>query len=475
MTTASVMLVCYLMLLLFNLFNGCNARLTWEQTLRSTMYSNVGIAGNPRKETVRFAVSTWLNDPKQVEVFASDSTNSTTSWTYEPSKLQNTESTLAVTTSRHIDKTSAGAIDLVVAHRFQKQNVSTCFLVGFSSNYPKPAWQYSLKGSCAVDLSLEGDSKPTIAMSDDGSTAVFAVSVDNLPQLHCVDAQTGAQKFVYSLYDQKPGTNSVSLSRDGSRIAYSNGLVVYVIDGSTGTLLTHPIVRQMPSDVHICPMGIFLLYAVNKGSTIQRWNATAQKFQVTPYQPKTPPDGPPNSWIAVSHRTSVNGGGGSPAGCLAAIGWLGMGSNQGVAKVVVMSMINGKVYVDWTSNKGAGYENFPVMAMHLGYTVLGLWGNGNSASPTILLFHNDLGNSTLMEYVSSGSVMAVDIVYTPFDAPSLLSTVTSSVHIIAGSKLEHATIPGIGGQCLVFQVPVNSTIANGSTTTTTRVLSTRNH
>ena len=172
----------------------------------------------------------------------------------------------------------------------------------------------------------------------------------------------------------------------------------------------------------------------------------------------------PNSWIAVSHSTSVNGGGKHAAGCLAAIGWLGMGSNQGIAKMVIMSMITGELFVEWTSEKGMGYQNFPVMAMHLGYTALGLWGNGDRAAPTVLLFHVDRGNTTLMKYATSGSVMAIDMVYTPYTLlPSPAYTAAAAtkgaaeaaptVHVIAGSKLEHATMRGRGGQCVVFQVP----------------------
>ena len=243
---------------------------------------------------------------------------------------------------------------------------------------------------------------------------------------------------------------------------------MYVFDASKGQLLTKPITRQIVSDVHICPMGVFLLYAINKGSAIRRWNATAREFQLTPHQPKTPSGGTPNSWVAVSHSTSVNGGGSNPAGCLAAIGWLGLGPHQGLAKVTVMSMLSGRVFVDWTSSsKGAGYENFPVMAMHLGYTALGLWGNTNHANgaPNVLLFHLDSGNSTVMEYSAKGSVMAIDLVYTPHVLPPTKEIAQgvgretrdalAAVYLIAAAKLEHANVVKRRAMCCL-SVPVKA-------------------
>ena len=96
--------------------------------------------------------------------------------------------------------------------------------------------------------------------------------------------------------------------------------------------------------------------------------------------------------------TSVNGEGKSSSGCLAAVGWLGLGQNQGVAKLEVFSMLTGEIFIEWSSKKGMGFENFPVMAMHLGYTALGTWGNSNpeNGGNNIFLFHTDFGNQTLM-------------------------------------------------------------------------------
>ena len=446
----------------------------WEQTVGTSMFSSVGVVGSVDggSPVTRFAAATWLDDPKMVEVLTAGGRleNATTlAWTYRPSDLAGTPSTLAVATARHVDKQSAGPVDLVAAHRFQRSSASgsACYLLGFSSGgNGTHTWMYTVPGDCAVDLTLEGDSEPALAISDDGSTVAFAVTVGKTPQLHCVDGQTGTPKFVYHVEDEQPGATSVSLSRDGQRVAYGNGLSVYVLDASRGQLLTKPLTRQIESDVHICPMGMFLLYAVNEGSAIRRWNATAGEFQLTPHQPKTPSGGMPNSWVAVSHSTSVNGGGSNPAGCLAAVGWLGLGSHQGVAKLTVMSMLTGHVFVEWTSNdKGAGYENFPVMAMHLGFTALGLWGNTNPASsgthaPNVLLFHTDSGNRTVMEYAAKGSVMAIDLMHrsesTAGEGQQTRHNL-AAVYLIAAAKLEHANVPGKGGQCVAFHVPVEST------------------
>eukprot|EP00949_MAST-11_sp_MAST-11-sp1_P001877 g1877.t1 len=438
----------------------------WEQTMDAAMYSSVGVVGHTKdSDVVRFAAASWLNDPKLVEVFSTESENGTVDWMYQPASLKGSPSTIAVSTARHIDLNSSGFVDVVAAAHVQGERgqQSSCVLLGFrsDSDKPEPIWQYNVSGNCSVDLTLEGDSKAALKLSDDGSTVVFAVAVSGLPELHCVDGQTGSPLFVFRPENGKLGMSSVSLSRGGNHIAYGNGNLIYVLEKSSGKLrTTAPLTRQMVSEVHICPMGVFLLYAVNDGSVVRRWNARAGEYQITKFQPKTP-DGPPNTWIAVSHATSVNGGGGSPAGCIAAIGWLGMGVNQGIAKLEVFSMITGQVFVNWTSKKGQGLENFPVMAMHLGYTALGTWGNtAKAAAPTLYLFHISEGSNPVMEYVSRGSVMAVDIL-------SNTSTLEgdsqdrdageAAVFVVAAGKQEHATMEGRGGQCVALKVPVKDT------------------
>lgn len=151
-----------------------------------------------------------------------------------------------------------------------------------------------------------------------------------------------------------------------------------------------------------------------------------------------------------------------------------MGPNQGIAKLEVFSMLTGEVYIQWTSSsKGSGLQNFPVIAMHLGYTALGIWGNYDHktsmelSEPNIFLFHTDFGNHTVMEYTSQGSVIAIDMVNTPYSLPGLdlahddfdgkeSSVVQTDVYIISASKLGHATIPNRGGECLAFKIPVQS-------------------
>jgi|EP00945_MAST-04E_sp_MAST-4E-sp1_P002069 hypothetical protein len=465
-----------LALALFNRASSAEVNPIWEQTLDASMYSSVGVVGSPSLKNgvgsgVRFAAASWLNDPKLMEVFSPDSQNGTVDWSYEPDNFKDTPSTLAVATARHIDLSSSGPVDLVVANQFQDQGERSCFLLGFSSksSAAKQMWRYNVTGNCSVDLTLEGDSKPTLKVSDDGSTVVFAVKVSDpktqtgVPELHCINGQTGALMFVFRLENEPPGTNSVSMSRGGDHIAYSNGLMVYVLEKSTGKLRTKALSRQMVSDVHICPMGVFLLYAVNDGSVVRRWNSTSGEFEITPFQPQTPL-GPPNTWVAVSHTTSVNGEGKNAGGCIAAIGWLGLGANQGVAKLEVFSMLTGKVFVSWTSKKGNGLENFPVMAMHLGYTALGTWGNSIHASePNVLLFHIAEGDKPVMEYVSQGSVMAVDLIYAPYALPPLNGQQgklskhdQATVFLIAAGKQEHATVEGRGGQCMAFEIPVKA-------------------
>ena len=50
----------------------------WKQTFAESMYSSVGLISSPTlldsaTFDVRFAAATWLNEPKMVEVFSSDS------------------------------------------------------------------------------------------------------------------------------------------------------------------------------------------------------------------------------------------------------------------------------------------------------------------------------------------------------------------------------------------------------------------
>lgn len=304
--------------------------------MEETSYSSVGIISSSsiklddsdsgKSSTgIQFTAATWQNKPKFVELLSPDSKNGSATWKYQlPNSLQRTPSTLAVVTAQHIDSNSSGPVDFVVATHIELNSGETgsnmCTLSGFNSRLGsdmEAVWTYNVTGNCSVDLTLEGDSKSVLKFSDDGSTVAFAVFVfyplthTTTPQLHCIDGQTGNLIFLFE--GDNLGPSSVSLSRDGERIAYSNGLVINVLQKSTGQLLTKPLVRQMVSDVQICPMGIFLLYAINDGSVIRRWNETTGQFQITPYQPTTPA-GEPNTWIAVSHSTSVNGKSANPSG-----------------------------------------------------------------------------------------------------------------------------------------------------------------
>ena len=144
---------------------------------------------------------------------------------------------------------------------------------------------------------------------------------------------------------------------------------------------------------------------------------------------------------------------------------MGLGNNQGIAKLDIFSMLTGKVFVSWTSKKGNGLENFPVMAMHLGYTIVGTWGNSMHASePNVLLFHIS-SDKPVMEYVSQGSVMAVDLIYAPYALPpsslneqhgQRSANDQATVFLIAAGKQEHATVEGRGGQCMAFEIPVKA-------------------
>ena len=65
-----------------------------------------------------------------------------------------------------------------------------------------------------------------------------------------------------------------------------------------------------------------------------------------------------------------------------------------------------------------------------------------------------------MEYSTKGSVMAIDLMYEPHAPPPARAIAAGceehAVYLIAAAKLEHANVPGKGGECLTFRVPVKA-------------------
>jgi len=319
--------------------------------------------------------------------------------------------TVAVATARHIDAAAVGPVDVIVGAWTGRDN-QTCVLAGFVSTQasgpaPTPRWTWRLPG-CALDL-VSGDVDRLFDISDDGSTVAMGVVAAPpgggggaaVPQLIWLDAQTGARGGAYSPPAAAPGLMSVSLARDGARLAWVLGTSVYVVDRATGALVGGaPVNRTWQSTAIICPMGHFLAFGTAAGATVLAWNGTA--FAPHTLLPGTLPDG--TAWQAETLAISVNGGPtGGPDGCLISVGWSNRQDGATQAWLSVTSLLTGKLYINWrTDVSNKALQDVPSVAVHMGYTALATWGDGSGPGtpgqlryPTVLLFHITEGSSPL--------------------------------------------------------------------------------
>ena len=272
-----------------------------------------------------------------------------------------------------------------------------------------PCWTTALPG-CLLSPPPPGVDAPVLALSDDGSTTALACS----DRLVTLNATTGAILATYHPNASRapagpPLRSSVSLSRDGAHAAWSLGPAVHIIESASGTPRVSPVARRAPGHAVLCPMGVFLAYGDETSATVLRYAPTKQA-----YAPAL--SVPAEGWRVTSAATSVNGGGGSPDGCLCAFAWAGGEPPlREQSRLTVHSMLTQHSYVDWRSGAPgsapsalAAVPPEPSVRMHMGAAAMGLPAAAPHA-PTVLLFSVSNGSAPVLSFAARTPTTSVDL------------------------------------------------------------------
>lgn len=324
------------------------------------------------------------------------------------------------------------AVGFPILHNF------TCQYAAFAAGAEQPLWTYRL-ASCFTFL---GSGSSLLEVSDDGSVVAMLVAINKTGsaqlevQLHVLDAATGAAVGSYATPAGPKGAylRSLSVSADGSVVAFVNQQHIYVFNTTAGALMTAPIPNPGVSPAVLCPLGHFLAFG-GEEIEVLAWNGSA-------YAPHITVAGPPGFEVEAID-ISVNGGWDSPDGCLLGAAWLSPQPFLSAA-VSLTSLLNGTALWTWRSPANAALQASPTALASDGpYFAYSAWGDGgNSSQPSVALFHVS-SPEPVATFASPGSMNDVDVVALP-----------GSVVVAAAGKHVHANVRGTGGDLYTFEVAV---------------------
>jgi len=275
-------------------------------------------------------------------------------------------------------------------------------------------------------------------------------------QLHVIDAQSGKLLWIYDLGPTvQPGELSVSMSRDGSYISFTNVPTAYVLEKATGQLRAGAINLPFYAPVQIDSLGNYLTTG-SDSAVIYEWNTQSSSYTLAYNIPIA-------GWYFWTSVSSLNGESGTNSN-LAAFGY----SNADVTqlRVDVYSMTSGQQLLSWIGPLNQQGQTMPTLSFHMNYLGVGSWGDAAGGDPQILLFDVTTGTSAstpIFTYTTPGSMFAIEIevasaAYPPSitdESDQFVPTAPSdTVNLIACGKHVHASEFGNGGDAFAFQLVI---------------------
>jgi len=334
------------------------------------------------------------------------------------------------------------------------QGNKLCRLMGFdakSKGETKPIWSYEIE-QCITDFV---DSVEMLVLSDDGSTVAVLVETNStlpgqtLPkgqdpvltaQVHILDATSGKLLFAYSPpAGTQPAIRSCSITAHGEYVVFANGgndATAYIIDVKAKKLRVDPMDLGLSLGVYISPDGNYLVAGYWQ-ATVYQWNTASKAYAQLWQIPGQIPEG---TFLFYSAAFSSNNG--DP---LVSVGWT---DSQAIGVRVDMARLKGTGPPLWTYVGPLNEQDQNIvsaMSMHQNYVAVSTWGSFDEVdnpSPQILLF-NDRSNSTVLSFITPGSMFAVDVL-----------VVGKTVWVAAAGKHVQANTFGNGGDLFVLNTPV---------------------
>ena len=384
--------------------------------------------------------------------------------------------TYQVTMARHAVGfgPAAEVVDTIAAGAFFVPP-SPCDVYGWNSQTTNtPVWHYNVPN---CDASLLYDEERVIAVSDDGTTAVFSAFIPDgqtsTPALFALDAQTGALLFQTGAADAGTGAGTVSVSVGGSFITWNTqlGLKVYGRDGA----LRDTVASQGP--VEASESGAFIGSCTENSAKVFAWDGSSGSYLLN--QTFTPPASPASdTWFCVDVALSSDGSGQEDTE-LVSYAWIS--GDVLTARVITCaclrvptppppphthtrnfvpslslpphlhtdSLVTGKVVIDWTSQTNSKLQTNPTIRMDGNYVGVALWGDQDD-TPTAVVLSTAAGATPVFTYTTPGSMFGVDLVVDH----SACTPTNDVIYFAVAGKHTPANVMGNGGDAFAWRIDV---------------------
>lgn len=364
----------------------------WHNYLEDAIYTTTGIS-TPAESMV---AGTWLNPPQEVQLIPLEGTG-TPLWTYPGNLL-------------HVSASRDG--DVIAAVDFDGGDTVTIYKWHAGSGTPD--WSRIIN---TATLS----SYRSVVVSPDGSTIALLVNETSdrgYAQLFYFDSNSSSPLGIHDCEDGTFGRN-VSISADGSYIAFFAGANVYVMDRDAGSLRYSASAGASNDALAISGDGQYLAYGWTRLYVMQ-WNGTTYESLFNRYL----------SGYYLKHCAFASGTD------TMATAWYPSSFLKSKLEVHDLPSSTPLWSFDYTQGTGAYQDIINDLALTAdgAYIAAASWGDEGNTNPEIHVFSRDL----------PGPVLAVDTPGSMFDV-DIAAASDGSVYLVAGGKHIHANDNGRGG------------------------------
>jgi hypothetical protein len=257
-------------------------------------------------------------------------------------------------------------------------------------------------------------------------------------QCHVLDTQTGRLIYAWQTDPStQPAARSVSITAHGEYVAVANGasdINIFVLDVKNKKQRCDPIDVGLSLETVIDATGTWLVDGY-QNAAVMKWDASSSTYQTQFTIPGLIDEGQFELYSAA-----ISSNNGKP---LIALGWT---DSQAIGVRVDLVKTDGTKLWTYVGPLNAQDQNIvSAMSMHLNYVAVTTWGSydeTSNKSPQVLVF-NDKSNHTVFDYITPGSMFAVDLYVQR-------ATKSDTINVIAAGKHVHANTFGNGGDLFVF-------------------------
>jgi hypothetical protein len=284
-------------------------------------------------------------------------------WSYPDSRQG---ASFSVTMARHTESsptpTAPGVVDTLVVNQ-PPPGEDGCHVLAFDSlGTGAPAWSLELLNCSIFSASI----------SDDGALAVISgglnIGAPKLaPVVWALDGQTGKKKWQVGGDDASQYGGTVRVSARGNFVAYSRmDDTVVVLDAASGQARGEAISEGWNTPAELSDTGDMLAFSGQDVATIYAWDAASQAYAV---KYTLTPSGA-EQWYSIVTSVSSDGSGAEDKE-LACFGFITGRALS--ARVLIVSMVTGKVLTDYTTPTNAQLQTNPNVKMDGNFCGVALW------------------------------------------------------------------------------------------------------